>query len=403
MRKSPLFVIFTTVLVDLIGFGMIIPLVGLYGKHFGADGIELAILGAAFSVMQFLFTPFWGALSDRVGRRPILLMSLAGSTLSYLLFAFAPSLAWLIASRAFAGLFAANISTAQAYIADVTTPQERSKGMGLIGAAFGIGFTLGPPLGGIASAKLGLAAPGLIAGAICGLNLLLAVMRLPESLPVERRRKAARRTLAPLQWDRLTEAARHPELGFLLFAYFAFVFAFSNMEQTFSLLFQERFGLETGMAGYRTGMVLMFSGLMGAAIQGGLIRKLVPRFGERKLLLAGLAINAVTMAFFPYLPSYAAYFPFALLMAFGTGLINPTLSGLISRSAGEDEQGRVLGISQGLGSLARALGPFCGLLTFQILASLPYLIASAISVALLAAGARKWLARDARSGSAAEA
>jgi MFS family permease len=195
----------------------------------------------------------------------------------------------------------------------------------------------------------------------------------------------------------LLEAARHPELGFLLVAYFAFIFAFSNMEQTFSLLFQERFGFDTGTAGYRTGVVLMVSGLMGAVVQGGLIRKLIPKYGERKLLLAGLAINALTMGFFPFLPGYAAYFPFAVLMALGTGLINPTLNGLISRAARDDEQGRVLGISQGLGSLARAFGPFCGLLTFQIDASIPYLIAAAISLALLAAGTKRWIGTAASS------
>ena len=386
MKKSPLFVLFTTVLVDLIGFGMIIPLVGLYGKHFGASGIQLSLLGAAYSLMQFLFTPFWGALSDRVGRRPIILLSLLGSTSSYLMFAFAPSFGWLIASRAFAGLFAANISAAQAYIADVTPPADRAKGMGLLGAAFGIGFTLGPPLGGIASAKFGLSAPGLIAATICGLNFILAIFRLPESLPPENRAKDRTRSLAPLQWRRLVEAFRHAELGYLFLAFFGVTFAFTNMEQTLSLLFQDKFHLDTGLAGYKTGMVLMVSGLVGALVQGGWIRKLVPRHGERKLLLAGLGINLITLLLFPFGPAYWTYFILALPLALGSSLVNPTLSSLISKSAGAQEQGSVLGISQGLGSLARALGPFCGLLTFQIRPFLPYFIASLISIALLIRG-----------------
>ena len=164
MKRSPLIVIFTTVFFDLIGFGIIIPLVGIYGRNFGASTVELAILGSIYSIMQFFFSPIWGRLSDRHGRRPILLMSLAGSVIAYYLFAFSNSLYLLIFSRALAGIFAANISTAQAYIADVTKPEDRAKGMGLIGAAFGIGFTLGPPIGGISVSKLGLAAPGIIAG-----------------------------------------------------------------------------------------------------------------------------------------------------------------------------------------------------------------------------------------------
>jgi len=382
-NRSPLFVIFTTVLVDLVGFGMVIPLIGLYGKHFGADGLELSILGGIYSLMQFFFAPFWGTLSDRVGRRPILLLSLAGSTLSYVAFALAPDYRWLLASRAFGGIFAANISTAQAYIADVTSSADRAKGMGMIGAAFGIGFTLGPPLGGIASAKIGLWAPGAIAASICSLNFLVALFRLPESLPASARSKdRSKRSLSPLNWRRLVQAARHPELGYLLLAYFFVTFAFSNMEQTFSLLFQHKFGFETGEAGYRTGIVLMASGLLGAAIQGGLIRSWVPRFGERRLFNIGLSLKAIAMAIFPFGPTYASYFFIAGFLSFGMSLINPTLAAMVSQNATATEQGEVLGLSQGLGSLARATGPFCGLLTFGVDVRLPYLIGAVIAAAL---------------------
>jgi MFS family permease len=380
-KKSPLFVIFTTVLVDLIGFGMVIPLVGLYGKHYGASGIQLSVLGGVYSLMQFFFSPFWGALSDRVGRRPIILMSLAGSTLSYILFAIAPSFEWLLLARAFGGIFAANISAAQAYIADVTSLQDRAKGMGLLGAAFGIGFTLGPPLGGIASAKLGLAAPGLIAAGICGFNLLLALFRLPESLSPEIRLLNASkpsRSLSPLNLEQLRTATQHIELGYLLLTYFFVTFAFSTMEQTFSLLFQTKFNLATGDAGLKTGLVLMVSGLFGAVIQGGMIRKWVVTYGERNLLLTGLAISFLTMGLFPYCPTYAFYFVLAIPVAFGSSLINPTLSALISKCVSPHEQGATLGLSQGLGSLARASGPFLGLLTFAITPELPYAIGGLI-------------------------
>ncbi len=395
-RSSPLFIIFTTVLIDLIGFGMVIPLIGLYGRHYGATGVQLSILGGIYSMMQFFFAPLWGALSDRVGRRPVLLISLAGSTLSYVAFALAPSYIWLVTSRALGGIFAANISTAQAYIADVTTPQERAKGMGLLGAAFGIGFTLGPPLGGIASVKLGLAAPGLIAALICGLNALLAVFRLPESFPPELRLKLNENPAANKirkKWfsmHQLTQAFQKPELRVLFLTFFAVTFAFSTMEQTFSLLFQSKFGFETGEAGYRTGLVLMVAGLVGALIQGGMIRKLVAKWGERRLLLAGLAVSAIVMAMFPWSPSYPLYFLIVLPMALGSSLINPSLNSLISKAATAQEQGSTLGVSQGLGSLARALGPFCGLLTFAIAPEIPYLISSSIYALLLFFGAQ-WI------------
>jgi multidrug resistance protein len=391
-RSSPLFIIFTTVLIDLIGFGMVIPLIGLYGRHYGAHGFQLSILGGIYSLMQFFFAPFWGALSDRVGRRPVLLISLAGSTCSYIGFAMAPNYLWLLCARALGGIFAANISTAQAYIADVTTPQDRAKGMGLLGAAFGIGFTLGPPLGGIASVQLGLSAPGWIAASICGLNALLAVFRLPESFPPELRRK---RMAGPTQKQspgfnlgQIARAFQQPELKILFFTFFAVTFAFSTMEQTFSLLFQTKFGFETGEAGYRTGLVLMVAGLVGAVIQGGLIRKLVPRWGERNLLLIGLGLSAVVMAIFPWSPSYPLYFLIVFPMAIGSSLINPSLASLISRAANAQEQGSTLGVSQGLGSLARALGPFCGLMTFAIAPEIPYVISSAIYALLLFLGAQ---------------
>jgi DHA1 family tetracycline resistance protein-like MFS transporter len=391
--RSPLVIIFVTVFIDLIGFGMVIPLVALYGKHFGATGIQLAILGSIYSFMQFFFAPLWGSLSDRAGRRPILLMSLAGSATSYLIFGLASSFWWLVFARAMAGIFAANISTAQAYIADVTTPENRAKGMGLIGAAFGIGFTLGPPLGGISAAKVGLWAPGLFAAAVCGLNLIFAVFKLPESLSKDMRLKARPRSLTPINFKRLRQSWQESELWFLFLIFFFVTFAFSNMEQTFSLLFEQKFALTTANAGYKTGIVLMFSGFLGALIQGGLIRKLVPKFGEHKLLIAGLLLYVIGMALFPFGPTYTSYFLLVLPFALGSGLINPSLSSLISRNAKSNEQGEVLGLSQGLGSLARALGPFCGLSTFAILPFIPYAIGATLCFFLFVASLIIWKRR----------
>lgn len=372
-KRASLTVIFTTVFIDLVGFGMIIPLVGIYGRHFGATGLELAVLGSIYSLMQFLFAGFWGKLSDRYGRRPILLMSLAGSVVTYLWFAQAGSVLSLIVSRALGGIFAANISTAQAYIADITTEKDRAKGMGLLGAAFGIGFTIGPPLGGIAGAKIGLWAPGLIAATLCFLNLILAFFRLKESLPEELRMKAQvnriKKSLSPRLIQEFSKTASF--LPILIF--FVATYAFSNLEQVFSLFLQNKFELPTEDAAYKTGMLLMFSGLVSVVIQGGLIRKLVPRFGEHRLIYAGLLIQAAAMIGFSFAPTYASLFWLCIPLSLGSGLLNPSLSSWISKSAPAERQGEVLGLSQGFSSLARILGPFSGLSLFAFNIHAPFI------------------------------
>jgi DHA1 family tetracycline resistance protein-like MFS transporter len=377
MKRSPLLVIFTTVFLDLIGFGIIIPLVGIYGRDYGASTVELAILGSIYSVMQFFFSPIWGRLSDRHGRRPILLMSLAGSVLSYFLFAFAQSLWLLTLSRALAGIFAANISTAQAYIADVTKPEDRAKGMGLIGAAFGIGFTLGPPIGGISVSHWGMAAPGIIAGTFCLLNLILAYFRLEESLSPELQAKA--RESSPkkgrlAQYETFLSVKKNPALLLAIVSTFFATFAFSNLEQVFSLFIQTKFELPMEEAAYQTGMILMWSGLLGAIIQGGLIRKLVPKYGEVKLLTVGLFVQGFAMLLFSETPTYSAFFITAIPLAFGSGLINPTLASLVSKGAAQHEQGAVIGLKEGMSSLARIFGPLSGLLAFGLKATLPFYI-----------------------------
>ncbi len=384
-KRSPLVVIFTTVFLDLVGFGIIIPLVGIYGRHYGATSLELAVLGSVYSLMQFFFSPVWGRLSDRMGRRPILLLSLLGSTLSYFLFAFSNTLGLIILSRALAGIFAANISTAQAYIADVTPPKDRAKGMGLIGAAFGIGFTLGPPLGGISTAKLGMSAPGLIAGTLCLLNLILAWFRLEESLPESIRKQNESKASVgkrSAQWTTFKRILNDPALLLPVISTFFATFAFSNLEQVFSLLIQKRFDLGTESAAYKTGMVLMWSGILGAFIQGGLIRKLVPKYGEKRLLITGLALQGVAMVLFAHSPTYEAFFYNAIPLALGSGLINPTLASLVSKRALADEQGAVIGLKEGMSSLARIAGPFCGLLAFGFKMELPFYIGCLTVVAL---------------------
>ncbi|MCM0606770.1 MAG: MFS transporter [Xanthomonadaceae bacterium] len=382
-NKASISVIFTTIFVDLVGFGMIIPLIGVYGRHFGGTGLELGLLGATFPLMSFIFSPIWGALSDRYGRRPILIISLFGSTLAYLGFALSHSFWAIVFTRMFAGMFAGNISAAFAYMADITTEKDRARGMGLLGAAMGLGFMLGPPIGGIAAAKISLSAPGFIAAFVCGLNAFAAIYRLPESLALEHRGKKTR-SLFPFSRDRIHFVKNHPYFWTLMLINFLAIFSFSNLEQTFSLLFQTKFHYETGEAGYRTGMVLMFASVIGVFIQGYLIKKLVARFSEVTLLTSGLVFLFIGMIGFPFMPKYSAYFLICIPWAIGSGLINPTISSLTSKSAGPSEQGQALGLSQAMGSLGRVLGPFMGLTLFQNRYYLPGVIAAAMSLLALA-------------------
>ena len=376
-QKGSLFIIFFIILIDLIGFGIVIPLVGLYGKHLGASGWQLALLGGIYSLMQFFFSPFWGGLSDRIGRRPVLLISLAGSTLSYLMFGLTTRVSWLLISRAFGGLFAANVSTAQAYIADSTSPSERTRGMGFIGAAFGMGFILGPPLGGISSAHWGIHAPGLLAASICGFNFLLAVFRLPESLPEHLRKK--KQAAWGERFQEIRSILKKDRFRLLLSVFFWFTFSFSAMEQTFSLFFQKKFMLPVQQASYRTSFILMTSGIVGALIQGWLLRRLLRRYQEISLLMVGMFLYTIALILFPYGLVPEHYVFLMVLVSIGSAFIHPVLSSLISQRADASEQGMTLGVSSSLGSLARATGPFLGLASFSLFPPLPYWISSSIA------------------------
>ena len=379
--RIALIAVFLTVALDLVGFGIVVPLVALYGHRFAASTLQLSVLGAAYSVMQFLFSPLWGVLSDRWGRRPILLISLFGSTSSYFLFGIADSYHLLLTSRLLAGFFAANISVAQSYIADLTEGRDRVKGMGLIGAAFGIGFTLGPPIGGIAAKEFGLGAPGLIAGALCGMNFLLAWLRLPESL-AKTRETVALHDLIPFHPRRLALLFSPPMLALLVAVFFAVTFAFSNIEQVFALFFHTRLHVAEEVAGYQTGMLLMWMSVVGVVMQGGVLRLLLRRYDAWQLLCVGLLLHSIALITFPLCHAYVEYCVVALPLSIGSSLINPNLSALITLHADSSRYGAILGVSQGFASLARALGPFSGLLLFSYATTAPFFLAGGISTLL---------------------
>ena len=359
--NSRLLVIFMTVFIDLVGFGIILPLSPYLAREFHATPFEVGLLLSIYSITQFLFSPIWGALSDRIGRRPVILIGLFGGGLSYLLFAFSSTLPLLFLARALAGVFGGNISTAHAYIADVTKPEERSKGMGLIGAAFGLGFIFGPLLGaglGVLGARIGSAPPfgmsfsALGAAALCFANLGLASIVLKESLPVSLRAPRARR-------NRLAEIARQmrtPAVGSLIFVFFLSGLAMAQMEAMLFPFVADRFGwgLEKSSMGFA------YVGVLMVITQGYLIRKWMPRFGERRVLLVGLACFAVSLALIPFSFTVALMGVTMTVLAVGNGMMRPPNLGLISIASPASEQGAVLGVTNSLASLGRILGPAAG-------------------------------------------
>ncbi|MDT8324406.1 MAG: MFS transporter, partial [Bacteroidota bacterium] len=285
MKRTPLAIIFTITFIDLLGFGIVIPIIPSYaGSSFQASDVTVGFLVASFSFAQLLFTPVWGRLSDRFGRRPILLLGLLLTVISYVLFGLAASLPMLFFSRLLGGIGGANISAAQAYISDVTRPEDRAKGMGLIGAAFGLGFVFGPFIGGVL-VEYGYSVPGFAAALLSALALLTAIFALPESLPAERRGEHG---AAEISLRMLIAALRRPRIGMLLLLFFLITFGYANIYATFPLISVREFGYSDKEVGYLFG----FIGIISAATQGGLIRMLSSRFEERWLFLIGALFTA---------------------------------------------------------------------------------------------------------------
>ena len=364
MKDKRLLIIFLTVFIDLVGFGIIIPMNPYLAKTFGASALEVGLLMSIYSLMQFLFSPFWGQLSDRIGRRPVILISLLGGAVSHLGFAFSTSFWMLVVARSFAGLFGGNLSAAMAYIADITPEKDRSKGMGMIGAAFGLGFILGPLLGYVFSQvglkmgsapPLGESFPAVIASAICLTNFLFAWRWLPES----RGAGAVRAKVS--RFARIARAFTTPALGALMLLVFLNTFALAHVEATLFLYVHDQFGWSAAVASAGFAYV----GVIMVITQGYLIRKIMPKFGERNVLLAGFVLSAFGFALCSFAGGVAALAMGVTFLGLGNGLANPSLSSSVSLLSGADVQGSNLGVSQSLSSLARILGPATGGALYQ--------------------------------------
>jgi len=348
-----------------VGFGIIIPIIPILSRDFGASAFETGLLMSVYSFMQFVFAPFWGRLSDRKGRRPILLFCLLGESFSYLLFAWARSLEWLFVARLLAGFFGASISTASAYISDITPPNERSKGMALIGAAFGLGFVVGPALGG-ALALWGQhisSAPhfqtsfcALWVGALCLANFLFGIKFLKESLTDKNKSTHKKK-----RFELLKHYLSQKTIGAMLSVYFLSSLAMSGMEATLILFMGEKFGWQLKQVSFGfayIGVITVFS-------QGFLVRRLIPIWGERKTLRLGLASFAIGLAGIALAPSIPWMGVTMTFLALGTSFTNPSTLGSISLLAGAEEQGVTLGVAQSLASLGRILGPALGGLVYE--------------------------------------
>jgi MFS transporter, DHA1 family, tetracycline resistance protein len=358
MKTTPLFIIFLIVFIDLLGFGIVIPILPLYALNdFKASELTVGLLVASFSFMQLLFTPLWGRMSDRFGRKPILIVGLLATVIGYILFGLAHSITLLFVSRLLAGIGGANISAAQAYIADITPPHERAKGMGLIGAAFGLGFVFGPVAGGLLS-QYGYSVPGYAAAGLSLLALLLTATLLPES---RKDTSAVPETRAPMSVKRLLDVISQPRIGALLALFFLCTFGYANIYATFPMISTGDFGYTNHEVGYLFG----FMGLIGAVTQGGLIRILSNRVAERVLFIAGAACTMAGLALIPFHGNTVGLHLVLTVLSLGTGVITPTLLSMISRFADREEQGAVLGVNQSLGSLGRVLGPLWGTFVYQ--------------------------------------
>jgi multidrug resistance protein len=357
MKRSPLIVIFTTVFIDLVGFGIVIPVLPFYaeGTAFNATPRTVGLLFASYSIMQLIFSPVLGSLSDKHGRRPVLLLSIIGTGIGFLVLGFAKTILMLFIGRILDGITGGNISTAQAYIADITTKENRAKGMGLIGAAFGLGFIFGPAIGGVLS-RWGIHLPFFFAAGMCFANALLLYFTLPETVTPDhpaRNLAAGGRSLS-----QVVESLKQPRLAFVLIIYFLFIVSFSIMTTSFSLYTMFRFGYNAQHTGY----LFAYVGLIAVIIQGGLIGRLVKRFGELPLVIFGALCFAISLFAVPFVGPAAGGLAGLLVgggvFSMGNSLATPALTSLASKSVGPSQQGIVLGVTQSVASLARAVGPF---------------------------------------------
>lgn len=402
MNKSALATVFLIVVIDLLGFGIVLPLLPFYAQEFSASAVTIGLLYSVYSFMQLIFSPIWGSWSDRVGRRPIMLMSTFGAVIAYIIFGFAGSLSVLFLSRIVAGTMGGNISTAQAYIADVTDNENRARGMGLIGAAFGIGFVIGPATAtGLIHpsfhefvANLGFidfaswmeanrfALPGFFAAFLSFCSFLMVLFKLPETVDKSKPKKDVYRrpsVFSPRFWRVLSEQTGASARGFLIpliIGFFLLSFGESSLYSAFPLFAES----QLNMSAEDVGIQFFYIGIIAVIVQGFLIKPLTNVFAEEKIFLVGNILMVIGLGLIPLAHNMITLALFLCLMALGKSLNTPTITSLISQEAREDNVGAVMGASQGLSGLGRMIGPTWGGALFAAYFGLPF-VATAVIVA----------------------
>ncbi|MCK6604424.1 MAG: MFS transporter [Ignavibacteriaceae bacterium] len=378
MRKNlPLTLIFFVVFIDLLGFGILIPILPTFAVnelHVNEGAVGVAI--AAYSFIQFIFNPIFGGLSDRYGRRKIILFTLLLNATGYVIFAYTHNFPMLLLSRVIAGMGGSSIGVAQAYIADVTTPQERSRGMGLIGVAFGLGFVFGPLIGGILS-KFGYEVTGLAAAGFSVLALIVSFFSLPEPEKKKTDPQLRRKIFDPQSFK---VVFRSRAISFTILSFFFLTFSMANIYGTFALLGH----LVYNLSDFQNGLMFGLTGFVSAAIQGGFIGKLNKKLGDKKLVIYGLVFMTIGLAMLPFGVNIYGLIAVLIVLSIGTGIVQPTLLSLVSKVTKENEQGLVLGTNQSIASLARVLGPLWGGFSYQWLGyTIPFLTGSFVGVIMI--------------------
>lgn len=364
-NKQTLTIVFLTVFLDLVGFGIVLPLMPVYASlpAFAATSLQIGLLMASYSLMQFFFAPIWGRLSDQIGRKPILVIGLFGSAIAHFVYGLAESLTLLFIARLFAGIAGANIATAQAVIADVLPPEKRAAGMGMIGAAFGLGFVIGPALGGFLSSETfgnnHHLAP-FCAALLCLLNAIAAIFFLQETRKVN-----SKRWVSPLSMKPWKTALAQPGVPLILLLGFILITGFAAFEIALPLYGKYAYDWSLSNIGY----VFAYIGVLITLVQGGMVRKLVPRYGETKMILVGFVLLTSALIIMSLGVSSTVLLLALIPMTMGFGLLSPSLSGLLSRITHQDHQGTVLGLYQSMNSLGRVVGPTMGGFFFAVSAS----------------------------------
>lgn len=375
--RSPLFLMALTIFIDFTGFGLVIPLLPFWAEHLGANPVGVGLILTSYALAQFLFTPILGALSDRYGRKRVIFISLCVEVISFALTALSTSLPMLLVARVIGGIGASNIGSAQAVVADVTPPDKRAAGMGVIGAAIGMGFVVGPAIGGLL-APHGEGTPFWVALCMAMLNALLVLFFLPETRQKQEKERAPREGLELLfsGWSKVT---RHKAVISLVLVNLLYTLAFTGMETVFPLFTQRNFGWNARQNGY----IFTYVGVIIVVMQGGLVRQLVKYWGERNLMFGGLILLGIGLVMLIWSTNLSLLLIAVGILSLGDGAVTPTSSALLSLIVPQGEQGEILGFAQGIGGLGRTIGPLIAGALFSLGSGIPFLVGGGFAVSAI--------------------